>query len=261
MTCGFSSPPKYIPQNLYHDFTMGSQIPVKYEYYDNAYLSNKPLVYTTKMVDDFIDGISTRSIKNYGYGTDEFLYDAIEKNIAHIEGKKVAIMGSTSPFYECVVLYYGGTPVTIDYNKIESLDKRIHTMTVQELQQNPIQFDAVISISSFEHDGLGRYGDPINPKGDLEAMASTLKLLKEGGVLFLAVPIGPDSLLWNGCRIYGELRLPLLLKGWEILDSFGFSVHDFNREKFAWHHQPVFLVTPCADLSKKHYYINDEGVI
>jgi hypothetical protein len=41
-------------------------------------------------------------------------------------------------------------------------------------------FDVVLSISSFEHDGLGRYGDPLNPDGDLAAMRSTRRLLKPG---------------------------------------------------------------------------------
>jgi hypothetical protein len=36
-----------------------------------------------------------------------------------------------------------------------------------------------------EHDGLGRYGDPINPFGDLESIARARCLLKHGGILFL----------------------------------------------------------------------------
>lgn len=31
-------------------------------------------------------------------------------------------------------------------------------------------FDAIVSFSGLEHDGLGRYGDPLNPYGDLSAM-------------------------------------------------------------------------------------------
>ncbi len=33
------------------------------------------------------------------------------------------------------------------------------------------QFDAMISFSSLEHSGLGRYGDPFNPWGDRITMA------------------------------------------------------------------------------------------
>ena len=34
------------------------------------------------------------------------------------------------------------------------------------------QFDVVFTYSSVEHSGLGRYGDPLNPAGDLMAAAS-----------------------------------------------------------------------------------------
>lgn len=47
-----------------------------------------------------------------------------------------------------------------------------------------------IFICSFDHDGLGRYGDPINPWGDLLAMQTVQRVLYEGGHLFLTVPIG-----------------------------------------------------------------------
>ncbi|KAJ1487113.1 hypothetical protein T484DRAFT_1787720 [Baffinella frigidus] len=32
-------------------------------------------------------------------------------------------------------------------------------------------FDAVVSFSSVEHTGLGRYGDALNPWGDLQTIA------------------------------------------------------------------------------------------
>ena len=43
---------------------------------------------------------------------------------------------------------------------------------------------------SFDHDGLGRYGDPINPDADLEAMQNAQRLLRPGHKMFLTVPIG-----------------------------------------------------------------------
>ena len=41
------------------------------------------------------------------------------------------------------------------------------------------KFDACVSISSYEHDGLGRYGDPLNPDGDLEEAMKELEELFE----------------------------------------------------------------------------------
>jgi len=57
----------------------------------------------------------------------------------------------------------------------------------------------------------GRYGDPLNPDADLQAMARVRSILKPGGLLLLTVPVGPDVLVFNLHRRYGPARLPLLL--------------------------------------------------
>jgi hypothetical protein len=83
------------------------------------------------------------------------------------------------------------------------------------------QFDAVLSLSAFDHDGLGRYGDPISPDGDLLTMDLLLTALvrPHTGLLLLSVPVGPDGVFWNLHRRYGRVRLPLLLSGWELAEG------------------------------------------
>ena len=107
-------------------------------------------------------------------------------------------------------------------------------------------FDAAFSISSFEHDGLGRYGDPINPDGDLQAMEKTKRMLKPGGLLLLAVPVGCDVIVWNAHRIYGPKRLARLLEGWDILDAFGFNQSLFYindaMHTYYGNDQPLFVL-------------------
>jgi hypothetical protein len=68
-------------------------------------------------------------------------------------------------------------------------------------------FDVGFSISSFEHDGLGMYGDPLDPDGDLKAMRKMTERIKPGGLLFVAVPTGRDKLLFNNASIYGRVCL------------------------------------------------------
>jgi hypothetical protein len=54
---------------------------------------------------------------------------------------------------------------------------------------SPPLFDAVVSHSSLEHSGLGRYGDPLNPWGDLVTMARAWCVAKPNeGKLLLGVP-------------------------------------------------------------------------
>jgi hypothetical protein len=228
---------------FFYPYTLGGGIQVKYfscKNIDSNYPIDKPIVYTKKAIDSYIDKIARKEVFDYGE-TDTWLYQALEKY--SIRGKDVAIISSVIPRYESVCLFYGGRPTTIEYNKRISEDSRIKTLTVAEFNKNPRQFDVAFSISSFEHDGLGRYGDPLNPSGDFEAMRKTKRIIRKGGLLFLAVPVGKDTLVWDAHRIYGRIRLPLLLKGWRVLDAFGFNDGLFEIDPEPPDHvQPVFVL-------------------
>ena len=92
-----------------------------------------------------------------------------------------------------------------------------------------------------EHSGLGRYGDPINPFGVLEAIARIHCLLKPGGILFLGVPTNSDYLIWNAHRIYGSLRYQLILSmGWELVDVENNQVFDLKGD--ATYYQPIVVL-------------------
>ena len=137
-------------------------------------------------------------------------------------------MGSTTPNCEAFCLAYGAKPVTIEYKEIDCDDERIKTYTVEEFYKNPKLCDFAISISSFEHDGLGQYGDPIDPNGDIKAMEKMKHTVKKNGIFFLAIPIGKDRLDWNAHRVYGSARLPMLLKNWELVATVGFDESMFT---------------------------------
>ena len=57
------------------------------------------------------------------------------------------------------------------------------------------QFDGVVTFSSLEHSGLGRYGDPLNPWADLIAMAKAWCLTRTGGRMLIGVPTGLDAVI------------------------------------------------------------------
>ena len=240
-----SAPPTTIPAELYNDFTHNGTIPVIYKYSDDSYSSDQPIIYTHNQIQNFIK-LARKKKTNYYGTTDTYLFSAFQQYLASIYDKKVAVIGSRIPWYESILLAYNASPVTIEYNQIISQDPRLEIMTVAGYEANPRQFDAIVSISSMEHDGLGRYGDPINPFGDLEAMGKMKKMLKEGGLLFLAVPVGKDCLVWNLHRVYGKLRLKALLKGWEIVGTFGFSAKDLEVDAWEIVHQPVLVLRPIS---------------
>ena len=71
-----------------------------------------------------------------------------------------------------------------------------------------------------EHVGLGRYNDPIDPDGDLKAMAELQRVLSKGGNLLFAVPIGKPKVVFNAHRIYGYEQ---------VMNAF----HDLSLQQFA----------------------------
>lgn len=184
--------------------------------------------------------IKEKQVNYYGE-TDKWLYEALD--MCPVNGINVAIMGSTVPWYETMVLEYGGKPTTIEYNKPNYNHPDIEEISVQEFWQNPRQFDVAFSISSFEHDGLGRYGDPLNPNGDLRAMSEMKKILKKDGILFLAVPVGLDKIVWNAHRIYGSVRLPMLVNGWTMEGCVGMEDSFLYRDTgIGGAYQPVIVL-------------------
>lgn len=237
-----NSPPREIRKDLVEKYSCGGRIPIEQWYLDDSYSTSNPRVYTRRRIDRYIRRIRQGCCGGYGM-TDKWLYAALERH--GVEGHQVAIMGSASPWYESICLVHGGKPTVVEYNRIISRDPRINVLLMDDFEKNPFEFDAAFSISSFEHDGLGRYGDPLNPRGDLDAMENMKKTIRPGGLLFLAVPLGKDRVVWNAHRIYGRIRLPMLLKGWSVLESFGFSEKDLDAETNRGkkiHHQPIFVL-------------------
>ena len=53
-----------------------------------------------------------------------------------------------------------------------------------------------------EHIGLGRYGDRMDPKGDLKAIAELKRVMANGGDLLFVVPVGKPRIMYNAHRIY-----------------------------------------------------------
>lgn len=200
-----------------------------------------PHYYSKEIVNELIEKAKNRKMNYYG-STDVHLYSALDK--FPIEGQKVVILGSTRPWYESVCISRGAKPLTIDYSKIASDHPAINAITIEQFNKSPRKFNFAISISSFEHDGLTRYGDPLDPDGDFKAMENVRKnVLNKGGILFFSVPVGQDTLVWNAHRIYGEHRLPKLLEGFEILNTFGFNERSLHTNTgTSANNQPIFVL-------------------
>lgn len=83
------------------------------------------------------------------------------------------------------------------------------------------QPDSVASLSCMhviEHVGLGRYGDPIDPSGDLKAIRELARVLAPGGDLLIAVPVGRARTCFNAHRIYDKDVFVGLFEGLELVE-------------------------------------------
>ena len=114
---------------------------------------------------------------------------------------------------------------TVEYMPTVSSHDQIVALTPgrfakQWLAGNFRRVDFVFTYSSIEHNGLGRYGDPLDPAGDLKDVEILSCVIKPGGLLFIGVPVGPDAVVFNVHRIYGLMRLPMLTANFKVLDVF-----------------------------------------
>ncbi len=79
--------------------------------------------------------------------------------------------------------------------------------------------DSLSCLHALEHFGLGRYGDPINPLGFILGWNNLHRMLKTGGTLYFAAPLGDARIEFNGQRIFSiQHILRLIDTKYEIID-------------------------------------------
>ena len=207
-----------IPKKLMPKYTLNGKIPVIKWVFNDISNSNTTRVLTMQEYETVFEQLKNNTFYYYGE-TLHFLLSALKEY--SIQGKTVCVFGSTGVNCDAISLMHGAEKVyIIEYNPLISEHPLVEAYNYKTFEEKHIKVDVGISISSFEHDGLGRYGDRLNPNGDLRTMKKIKKIIKKNGLLFLSVPVGPDCLVWNAHRIYGEQRLPMLIKDWQLLKVF-----------------------------------------
>jgi hypothetical protein len=137
---------------------------------------------------------------------------------------RVGVWSSITPWVESVLMGLGASNVTtVDFNEPllgSGTPPAMHTLPLQSLARvyaEGRRFDLIVSFSGLEHDGLGSYGDPVHPDGDLAAMAEIRALLSARGTLLLGIPIClEDDIYFPNHRLYGPVRLPMMLSGFHM---------------------------------------------
>lgn len=216
---------RQIPSEMIRKYTLDGKVLVN-DLYITPSGARQFFNYSKDMVEKFMNLVKNKDTLHYTE-TDGWLYQALEKY--SIKDNEVLIIGSEEPCYEAAAICYGAKSVTtVEYQKVTSEYPLIKTLTVEEFEKDTNVYDSTITISSLEHSGLGRYGDDLDPNGDIKSMKVLLDRTKVGGLCFLAVPMGVDQILWNAHRVYGRVRFPMLIEGWDVLESFGFIESDYD---------------------------------
>jgi len=250
-----STLPFPVPTELDKYYTMGGMISEEqyeplYKKLNDIHSGGNQLSsnnWTVEMVNEYIENCKDPEKHVYdGYGGDTRRLLDWTRDHVPMKGKRVLVVGSERPWVEAICLYLGAAHVmTLEYGRINSLHPQISTATPDQFrklyssgQLEP--FDVVVSYSSVEHAGLGRYGDALNPWGDLLAIARVRCVTKEGGYMVLALPTDKyleDSVQFNSHRVYGRIRYPLLTANWVQVDAKDHPphlIHDIEQPPFVF---------------------------
>lgn len=233
------SAPRQIPNSMKDAFTLKGKIPV-YDWYINEVVPKNTISWSNTYLQSFINRFSLENIRNGRTNGESYVgaailhLEAFEKYVEFIKNKKVAVIGSQTPWIEAILVNCGAREITtVEYNVPMCNHNIIKTTSYDDFRRSSEKYDAIISYSSIEHSGLGRYGDPLNPNGDIETMEQIYRSLNNGGLCFVGFPVGKDCLVWNAHRIYGDTRLKLL-----YLDKFK-ELEWFGCDEFYIHTCPI----------------------
>ncbi len=90
-----------------------------------------------------------------------------------------------------------------------------------DLMNLPLEDNSIECISCMhviEHVGLGRYGDPIDPNGDMKAINELIRVTKQGGNIIYVTPVGKSAVKFNAHRIYSYEQIIDRFKGCEVVE-------------------------------------------
>ncbi|MHB0947303.1 MAG: DUF268 domain-containing protein [Sedimentisphaerales bacterium] len=96
--------------------------------------------------------------------------------------------------------------------------------------QMPYSDNSVKSLSCLhvaEHIGLGRYGDPLDPKGTMKAARELARVLAPGGNLYFSLPVGKPKVCFNAHRIHSPQQI---LEYFADLKLVEFSVYNDQKQ-------------------------------
>ena len=111
---------------------------------------------------------------------------------------RVLDVGSTGSQLPVMLAGLGYEVWTIDvrHYEFEGVSRNLHCIVGDIRKTNFPEhfFDIVLAVSTIEHVGIGRYGDPVDIEGDRNAMKEIKRIMNNEGLLLMTVPFGKQSI-------------------------------------------------------------------
>jgi hypothetical protein len=136
--------------------------------------------------------------------------------LARIKPSLHVDISSTLHFCTCLSAF-----IPVKFYDYRPADLQLSNLTSEsaDLLALPFADSSIESLSCMhvvEHIGLGRYGDRLDPDGDLKATSELKRVLARAGNLLFVVPIGKPRIMFNAHRIYSYEQIATYFSGLEL---------------------------------------------
>lgn len=223
-----------------------NQIPDICKKYMNYTNNNWEIKWPNELIDEMLNCCNNSEYEKLSpndYPNSSLQFVEVFNKFVNLSGKTCLVLGSISPWVECLLLHFNAESVTtLDYITPEC-NYKINTLSMDNYKKE-MKYDVIISFSSLEHDGLGRYGDPINPNGDIDACIEAYSMLNKEGYFICGIPIGDGCIEGNFHRIYNQKRIDKLFSLFNcFIGSVNYQTFDekINFTGNNWQNQPIFI--------------------
>jgi len=138
------------------------------------------------------------------------------------------------------VIYYDYRPPNLTLSNLSCFKTDLSEYDTSIQPQHSVSCMHVV-----EHIGLGRYGDRIDPNGDLKAIDNLARYVAAKGTLLFVVPVGRPAVYFNAHRVYSPKDIVRYFSNFFLLKEFYFIPSNLCDK-------PV--VTSDLDLADKFQY-------
>lgn len=111
------------------------------------------------------------------------------------------------------VKFYDYRPAEIS---LENFESKAADLTNLHFETGSIP--SLSCMHTVEHIGLGRYGDALDPSGDIKAINEIKRVVVKGGDILFVVPMGDAMIQFNGQRLYTKEQIIEYFSGCELME-------------------------------------------